>query len=111
MRLLLAIVLICSVVVAAGARETTKNVTITLTDAQARALTDAKGRDVKVKLTDSQIQTIIKSCALDGKGTDIDKMWGGRSLNTAYLRSGNKVVISITYEGKELVSINPIPSP
>ena len=69
-----------------------RTVTITLTNAQAEAVSNAEGEDVEINLTKEQVNTITKA-AYTRIGLPDHVVFKTITLNTAYVRTGNKVVI------------------
>ncbi|MCK4593730.1 hypothetical protein KAU45_04460 [bacterium] len=113
-RLVLFVLLLLVVVASAGEKRC--EVTITLTDSQAKTVQSAKGRDVVVELTDEQIKAISEGF----KGFDLKEeppTWKTLTLNTSQLHRGNTVFLELQVtEGMEdprewLFECNPQPSP
>ncbi|UCE26247.1 MAG: hypothetical protein JSW52_07740 [Candidatus Coatesbacteria bacterium] len=69
-----------------------KTVTITLTNTQAEAVSNAKGEDIEINLTKEQVNTIAKT-AYVRIGIPDTVGFKTITLNTAHVRTGNKVVI------------------
>jgi 3-isopropylmalate dehydratase small subunit len=93
MRFLIVIVVAVSIAAAFAAEPPTwKTVTITLTNAQAEAVAAAKGKDIEINLTKEQINTITKA-AYVRIGIPDTVGFKTITLNTAHLRTGNKVVV------------------
>jgi hypothetical protein len=69
-----------------------KTVTITLTNAQAEAVSNAKGEDVEINLTKEQVNTITKA-AYVRIGLPDHVTFKTLTLNTTHLRDGNKIVV------------------
>jgi hypothetical protein len=69
-----------------------KTITITLTETQAGAVSDAKGEDIEINLTREQINTIV-SIAYARTSLPGHIELKTLTLNTTHLRAGNQVVV------------------
>lgn len=93
MRFLIILGVAVSIAAAFAAQPPTwKTVTITLTEAQAEAVSNAKGQDIEINLTKEQVNTITKA-AYARIGMPDHVSFKTITLNTAHLRTGNKVVV------------------
>ncbi len=117
-RLVLVILLLLVVAASAEERryEERYEVTITLTDSQAKTVENAKGKDVVVELTNEQIKAI--SAAFMGPDLKAEPpTWKTLTLNTAQVHRGNTVLLELlVIEGMDdprelLFEANPQPSP
>ncbi len=111
----LVLVILLLLVVAALAEERRYEVTITLTDSQAKTVENAKGKDVVVELTNEQIKAISEGF----KGFDLKAeppTWKTLTLNTSHLWRGNTVVLELHMpddmdDPRARISMDPQPSP
>ena len=93
MRFLIILGVAVSIAAAFAAEPPTwKTVTITLTKAQVEAVSNAKGNSIEINLTKEQINTITKA-AYARIGIPDTVGFKTITLNTADLRTGDKVVV------------------
>ena len=93
MRFLIILGVAVSIAAAFAAEPPTwKTVTITLTEAQVEAVSNAKGKDIEINLTKEQINTITR-VAYARIGMPDHVGFKTITLNTTHVRTGDKVVV------------------
>jgi len=110
MRLVIILAIVISLATAftgvAAEKGDTKIVTVTLTEAQVKAVKAASGKNVTIKLPSKQIP-VIEDIAREGDGLVITNV----TLSTAHLRAGNQVVLKIIDIPSGSFGVTAVPAP